>query len=114
MSSEQDNQALNYTRQLSIQDESSIDDEVLSAIYSEDDFDDEHLLVDDADSGEQEVERMALKLSKDVWTWKFFVVLLILSTAGFLSAAAFYFITEAETKDYQDSVSVACLVLMNL
>lgn len=106
MSSDQDDRALNYTRQMSIQDESSVeDDEVLSAIYSEDDLDDDNLLLEDDDSGEKEVRKMALKLSKDVWTWKFFVVLIILSTAGFLSAAAYYFITESETQDYEDSVS---------
>lgn len=57
-----------------------------------------------AGAAREEVKRLALKETKDVWTWKFFVVLIILSTAGFMSAAAYAFLETAETNDYLDSV----------
>jgi len=59
-----------------------------------------------AGAAREEVERLALKETKDVWTWKFFVVLIILSTAGFMSAAAYKFLEDSEADDFVDSVSL--------
>lgn len=86
----------------SFKDEPSVSSE---RSYSEDDSvnNNDEVTLDDA--GELEIHQMALKLSKDVWTWKFFVVLIILSTAGFLSAAAYVFMTDSEAKDFRDNVS---------
>ena len=57
-----------------------------------------------AGAAREEVERLALKETKDVWTWKFFVMLIILSTAGFMSAAAYKFLEISESDDFRDSV----------